>query len=143
MHVSFIPYGERSGVERLLREMESQKHLMPMVKGKQHKGVWIPGQIRELPLGIKEYVFPKESLNRVLRTLDAYGYGEHGISFKKLAYPFLRKLLKLKPIPEYDEKGEKYLWTKTFVTMIALGIREDGEIIGQHIDDKGWKHEAL
>jgi len=35
MHVSFIPYGERGCVEKMLRDMESQKHLMPMTKGKE------------------------------------------------------------------------------------------------------------
>ena len=143
MHISFIPYGERSSVERVLRDMEAQKHLMTMKKGKEHKGVWIPGQIRELPLGIKEYVFPKESLDIVLRTMGDSGNGEYGISFKGLAYPFLRKLLKLKPVPKYEKKGETYLWGKAFVSMIVLGIREDSEIVGIFIDDKGWTHEAL
>ena len=143
MHISFIPYGERACVERMLKDMEAQKFLMPMTKGKQKRGAWIPGQIRDLPLGFKEYVFCKESLDMVLRTLDNSGEGTYGINFKKLAYPFVRKLMKLKPLPKYDKKGTCYLWTKTFVSIIILGIREDGEIIGEYIDDKGWKHEAL
>ena len=143
MHVDFIPYGERSCVERLMRDMESQKHLMPMTKGKRKRGAWIPGQIRELPFGIKEYVFVKESLDMVLRTFNSTSKGEYGMSFKMLIYPTLRKLLKLKPAPKYEKKGEVYLWGKEFVSIIVLGIREDGEIIGKYIDDKGWKHEAL
>jgi len=143
MHVSFIPYGERSCVERLLKDMEAQKFFMPMTKGKEKKGVWIPGAIRELPLGLKEYVFCKESLDMVLRTLKAKGSGVYGINFKKLAYPFLRKFLKLKKIPKYKEKGNVFLWDKSFVSIIVLGIREDGEVEGIYIDDKGWKHEAL
>ena len=144
MHVDFIPYGERSLVEKLLREMEAQKHLMPMVKGKQKRGAWIPGAIRELPFGVKEYVFAKESLDMVLRTFRAAGTGTvHGISFKKLVYPFLRKVLKLKPTPKYKEKGEVFLWSKIFVSIIVLGIREDKEVTGIYIDDKGWTHEAL
>jgi len=143
MHVSFIPYGERGCVERMLRDMEAQKHLMPMTKGKEKRGTWIPGQIRELPFGIKEYVFPKESLDIVLRTLNAADKEVYGVNFKSMAYPFLRKFLKLKPVPEYEEKGEIYLWGKMFVSIIVLGIREDGEIVGIYVDDKGWTHEAL
>ena len=79
----------------------------------------------------------------VLRTFNASGRGEAGVSFEKLALPFLRKFLKLKKIPEYEEKGDIYLWTKEYVSIIVLGIREDGEIIGKYIDDKGWKHERL
>lgn len=142
MHVSFIPYGERSGVERLLRDMEAQKHLMPMWKGKKKRGAWIDGQIRELPFGIKEYVFPKESLDMVLHTFTAKNTGEYGINFKKLAFPFLRKMLKLKKIPKYEETAQ-YKWNKAFVSIVVLGIRKDGEIIGKYVDDKGWTHEAL
>ena len=143
MHISFIPYGERACVEKLLNDMSAQKHLMPMTKGKKKRAAWIPGQIRELPFGVKEYVCCKESLDMVLRTFNAAKSGVYGISFKKLAYPFLRKLLKLKKIPKYEEKGEVYLWSKAFVSIIVLGIREDGEIVGEYVDDKGWTHERL
>ena len=143
MHVSFILYGERSGVERMIREMEGQKHLMPMTKGKKKKGAWIPGQIRELPFGIREYVFCKESLDMVLRTFDAHEEGNYGINFKKLVYPLIRKFLKLKPIPKYEKKGNIYLWNKANLSIVVLGIREDGEIVGEYVDDKGWTHERL
>lgn len=142
MHISFIAYGERGCVERMLRDMEAQKHLMPMTKGKKHQGVWLTGQIRELPFGVKEYVFPKESRDMVLRTLGANGHGTYGVNFKRLVYPFLRKVLKLKPVPKYED-GELYLWGKAHVSLIVLGIREDGEIIGNCSDDNGWNHEAL
>ena len=144
MHVSFVPYGERSGVERLLREMEGQKHLMPMTKGKKKKDLWIPGQIRELPFGVKEYVFPKENLDMVLRTMDATkDTTNYGIKFQSLIFPTFRKLLKLKNIPKYEKKGDVYLWNKTFVAITVLGIREDGETVGCYVDDKGWTHEGL
>ena len=144
MHVSFIPYGERAGVEKLLRDMEAQKHLMPMTKGKKKRAAWIPGQIRELPFGVKEYVCIKESLDMVLRTFNAAkDKGSYGVSFKRLVYPTLRKLLKLKPVPKYKKKGDIYLWSKPFVSIIVLGIREDGETVGVYVDDKGWTHEAL
>ena len=130
MHISFNPYGERSCVEKLLRDMESRKHLMPMTKGKQKRGAWIPGAIRELPFGVKEYVFCKESLDMVLRTLDACKSGEYGINFKKLVYPLLRKALKLKKVPKYEKEGEVFLWSKAWVSIVVLGIREDGEIVG-------------
>jgi len=146
MHIVFIPYGERSGVNRLLNEMEAQKHQLFMTKGKKIKMTWINGQIRNLPFGIVEYVVPKESLDRVLTTFNATvsagTESNYGITFKKLVYPTMRKLLKLKKIPKYETK-EQYLWTKVFVSIIVLGIREDGEIVGNYIDDRGWTHEAL
>lgn len=148
MHISFIPYGERSCVERLLRDMEAQKHLMPMwkvnKKGKrQERAAWIPGQIRELPFGVKEYICIKEDLDMVLRTFNASTTNSYGINFKKMVYPILRKLLKLKPIPKYEKKGNIYLWGKAHVSILVLGIREDKEVVGIYVDDKGWTHEAL
>ena len=136
-------YGVRSCVENLQRDMEAQKFLMPMVKGKRKRGAWIPGQIRELPFGFKEYVIPKEGLDMTLRTLGDCGGGDYGVNFKKLVYPTLRKILKLKPVPKFEEKGEIYLWNKTGVSIIILGIREDKDTIGDYIDDKGWTHEGL
>ena len=143
MHISFIPYGERDCVNKMLKDMDSQKHLLQMTKGKKKRGAWIPGQIRLLPFGVMEYVFPKESLNMVLRTLDAALPGAYGINFQRLVYPSIRKLLKLKHIPKYEKDGDIYLWSKAFVHVIVLGIREDGEIVGTYIDDLGWTHEAL
>ena len=148
MHVSFIPYGERSIVEKLFREMEQQKHLMPMWKkhgkGMRNRQSWIPGQIRQMPGGVYEYVFPKENLDRVLRTMGVAGSGDiYGVNFKKLIYPLLRKVLKLKPVPKYGKEGDVYLWTKMYVAIIILGIREDGDVVGIYTDDKGWTHEAL
>ena len=145
MHISFIPYGERSCVERMLRDMEAQKYLMPMTKGKKKQSVWIPGQIRYLPFGIHEYVFCKESFDMVLRTFKVaeQEISRYGINFKTPIYKFLRKILKMKPVPKYEKKGALFLWNKAFVNIIVIGIREDGEIIGSCIDDLGWTHEAI
>jgi len=141
MHVSFISYGERSCVERMFRDMESQKHLMPMTKGKKKQSVWLNGQIRLLPFGVYEYIFPKESLDIVLNTLQEANT-KHGINFKAPIYALLRAGLKLKKIPKYDTE-QKYQWSKLFVSIVVLGIREDDEIIGSYIDDLGWTHEGL
>ena len=115
---------------------------MPMTKGKKKRGAWIPGQIRDLPFGIKEYVFAKESLDMVLRTLGKNG-DEYGIIFKSPIMAVLRKLLKLKKVPKFEKEGAVYLWSKAFVNFTVLGIREDEEIVGCYVDDKGWTHEAL
>lgn len=142
MHISFIPYGERGCVERVLREMEAQKHILPMTKGKKKGTISINGQIRNLPFGVIEYVFPKESLEMVLRTLGD-NQSDYGVNFKRPIMGVLRKLLKLKKAPKFEEKGKVYLWNKAFVNFTILGVREDREIVGEYPDDKGWTHEAL
>jgi hypothetical protein len=59
----------------------------------------------------------------------------------------IRKFLKLKPIPKYKKVNHgnfpmpEY---KRFVSIIPLGIREDGELTepkGSQFE--GWKHEAI
>ncbi len=139
MHVLFIPYGHRGRVEILLREMEAQKHKLTIIKGKKVQSIWIDGQIRLLPFGIYEYIFPKEDLDLVLNTLNS------GINYRD-RMPFtatvMRKVLKCKKIPEFETKA-KYLWNRKHTATILIGIREDEdmtEITGKY---KGWKHEQI
>jgi len=41
-------------------------------------------------------------------------------------------------------KKERYFCgARHLLVLVMLGIREDGEIVGEYIDDKGWTHEAL
>lgn len=139
MHFAFIPYGKREAVERLLRDMEAQKHLLRLTKDGQVQDVWIQSQVRLMPFGVVEYVFPKEDKERVLNTLccetDRYGLGKFKLSI-------LRKMVKCDPIPEI-KKGEVYLWMKEDVNIIPIGIREDKEIIDNKEQFKGWTHEAI
>ncbi len=122
--------------------MEATKHFLPMTKKKKKAGIYIDGQVRLLPFGIVEYVCPKEDLDKVLTTLEAKNKSEYGINFKILPYAILRKFLKLKKVPKYDE-GKKILWAREYVYIFVLGIREDGEIVGTLELDKGWTHEAI
>jgi len=136
-----MPYGQRIWVERLLREMEAQKHALPMQNDKEEKIIYIDGQVRSLPFGVYEYVFPKENLEQVLNTLiNSKTVGAYHIP--KLALAMIRKALNLKPIPEFSD-DKKFLWVHDHVSVIPLGIREDGEIVGQHEFDKGFTHEAI
>ena len=139
MHFTFIPYGKRSEVELLLRDMEAQKHFLIFTKGKEKKGIWMQGQVRILPFGICEYVFPKEDMDIVLTTLDfkrdRYNLG----SVKKW---ILKKIIKCSAIPEY-KTGKNYLWIKDNVNIIPLGVRYDAEIEDSLENVSGWTHEAI
>lgn len=133
MHVIFMPYGKRSEVELLLRDMEAQKHFMPFKEG---GGVWIQGQIRILPFGVYEYVFPKEDKDLVLHTLD---FDSNRYSLNKFILSFLRKFIKADGIPNY-EKNKNFLWIKDNVNIIPIGIRADGEIFDTIVNKT---HEAI
>ncbi len=141
MHAIFIPYGKRSEVELMFRDMEAQKHRLLMWKRKKKKIIWMQGQLRMLPFGVCEYICPKEDMDTVLTTLnfkpnkDAYGLG-------KMIYTFLRKMVQCKKIPEYSDKL-RYLWITENVTILPLGIREDKEFTDPIGKYKGWTHEAI
>lgn len=140
MHAIFIPYGKRSEVELLLRDMEAQKHLLTLRKTEEKtKGLWIQGQIRLLPFGIVEYVFPKEDMDLVLNTLDFQTDRYELGNIKKL---ILQKIVKCEPIPEY-KKDKNYLWIKDNVNIIPIGIRHDTDITDPAGPNQGWTHEAI
>jgi hypothetical protein len=140
MHFSFIPYGKRSEVELLLRDMEAQKHLMTITKDGETKGIYIQGGIRIAPLGIYEYVFPKEALDLVLATLCDKEV-PYNIGWLKLAV--LKKITQSEPIPAFKTE-KKFLWIKDNVSIIPIGIKPDGEMTEpEGTQYPGWKHEAI
>jgi hypothetical protein len=128
-----MPYGKRSEVELLLRDMDAQKHFL---KFKEGGGTWIQGQVRVLPFGVYEYVFPREDLDLVLHTLidETNRYG-----LNQLILKFIRKFIKADVIPNY-EKTKNFLWIKDHVNIIPIGVRADCEIFDKIINKT---HEAI
>ena len=140
MHIIFIPYGKRSEVELLLRDMDAQKHMQKVWKGKEEKGRYIQGQVRLLPLGVYEYVCPKEDLDRVLTTLRFHEKAPYNLG--KTTMMLLRKMTRAKKIPEFSTEFN-YLWILPNVAIIPIGIREDEDYTEKEGDLKGWSHEGI
>ena len=141
MHFAFIPYGKRSEVELLLRDMEAQKHKLNLYNDKEElvKTIWIQGQVRELPLGVIEYVFPKEDLDNVLNTLIGLDHYE----LPKVVLASIRKFYKLEKIPKFKDTN-KYLWIKDHVNIIPIGIRKDTDNQPEEKGDyEGLHHEGI
>ena len=71
MHAVFIPYGHKRLVETFLRDIEAQKYNLKLTspEGKE-SSIMIEGQLRVLPFGFYEHIFPKEYMNEVLTTLN-------------------------------------------------------------------------
>lgn len=146
MHFAFIPYGARQEVERLFRDMEAQKFQLKLTKkGEKDKAVFIPGQVRLLPLGVVEFIFPREYVDIILNTmLDNTApnrYSQHKLY--KTFMAMFRKVLGLKKLPEYKKK-EKFPWTIQHVSIMPVGIREDGDLSeAKDMGYKDWWHEAI
>ena len=141
MHFLFIPYGKRSEVELMLRDMEAQKHKLPMTKGEKRKEVWIQGQVRLLPFGVYEYVFPYEDLDIVLNTMGVKNRYKQYLGDVKTA--FIRKMIKCDKIPDFKTEHQ-YMWIKENVNIIPIGIRHDDlDYTDDRGEHKGWTHEAI
>ena len=151
MHLSFVPYGMREHVEKLLRQMECQKFNMPMHndKGETRFLLGLECQVRQLPFGIYDFIFPKEYLDLVLATLTRGCHDDYvpdSIKFMGMQFSILPLLQKLTHTHDYPKEfsTEKVLpWIRDFVNVFVIGIKEDGEITGTGVIDNGWKHEAI
>lgn len=145
MHVVLIPYGIKSCVDMLIKEMECQKFpLICKKEGEPDRSMLIQGSVRLSPFGLVEYVFPKESLDLVLHTFraDTVHYSQKGWKLKFLL-KFLKKFLYLKEIPKYSKEKE-FPWIRDNVAIMVLGIREDGEITEPEGSSwPGFTHEAI
>jgi len=143
MHFAFIPYGARTELELLFRDLEAQKYKMVLKKkGEKDKFVFIPGQVRALPFGVYEYIFVKEMKDIVLNIMMG-NTAPNRFGLPKMFMAIFRKTLKLKPIPKYEKKT-KFLWTIENISIIPIGIREDADLIEPKEGEyKGWVHEAI
>lgn len=140
MHFCFIPYGKEEELQIFFRDLKAQKHFLPFKNNKKIKGTYIEGQLRRLPFGIYEYVFPKEDKDRVLRSFGAKNTTPKAYNIPKTFLTIIRKTLNLKKIPKYDEKIMPYLWIKQNISIISLGMREDGNIYDKLVKAT---HEAI
>ena len=149
MHISFIPYGKRDLVERMLRDMDAQKTLIRMRKDGKEKGLWVQAQVRMLPFGIYEYICAKEDRDIVLATLDEGHHDDYiPLEFKYFGFnidamDILRKITHSNPIPKDYKKDQKFMWLRENVDITLIGIKDDPDIVGTGTIDGGWTHEAI
>lgn len=92
-------------------------------------------QLAMRPIQFWEVVFPKEALPQVLKLINWPGKHREDLRWK---IEFLRKRLKLDPIPEIDINTVQYDWPRiiadknmispqSFVAPIPIGLKEDGQ----------------
>ena len=137
MHAVFIPYGTRPCVELFLRAIEAELFGLRMEKDGKVRFIGLYGAVRLLPFGACEAIFPKEYRDKVLTTLNFQNKAPYGISTVAL-----RKMFKCKKVGKFNT-DERYNWNMQNISMIPIGIREDGEFTDPDGDCKGWTHEAI
>lgn len=118
MHLYAIVRGRRSLVRRVLENLEDL--FLPWYKDKDGKDIYI--QLIPRKVELIEFVFPKEYLNEVVKTL-----GNAPPKFPNI----LAKALQLKPIPKISDDTKTFLCRDgdkighEFVHFHPIGIKED------------------
>lgn len=150
-----MPYGHDYWLQWFLMQLRSQKLSFRCYNKEtgEEKNIVIDCQLRILPGGIYELIFPKEHKDVILASLDFgsipsgnYDINKEfsilGIKIKPIDY--LRKFLSITEVkPEEINTKETMAWRRDWVAIIPIGIREDGEIQETQGLLKDWWHEAI
>ena len=156
-----MPYGRWEWVDVFLNELRAQKLTLKMHRKNPETGkeeeqhIFLSCQLRQLPGGLYEFIFPKEHMNLVLTGLNFAaadsGHSDFDINkefsvfgFKIKPIEYLKKFLRIEDIPEFDS-SKTIIWDKMFVSIIPIGVRyEQGEVMEKEISPyAGWWHEAI
>lgn len=143
MHAVFFVYGIKQAVDHFLMDMQAHKYNLRYHKDKPlhvETAVIVQGALRYAPFGVYEYVFPKESKDLVLTTLNFHNKEPHGISSWKIAT--LRKMLGCEKIPEFNT-NTALPWIRDNVSIIPIGVRYDEDAEEPRGELKGWLREQL
>ena len=159
MHAIFMVYGMRRWCDLFLDQLSSM--MLPLTLHRKNpetgeeeitKTVW-ECALRVTPLGMYEFIFPKEHEQQILLGLgfNQPGHADFPIDkefnlgiIKLKPLEMLKKYLRIEDIPKLDEKNGAYPFSKHFVSVIPIGVRyEQGEIMLKQGIYEGWWAEAL
>ena len=135
MELYFMATGVKHELDYFENQMQFMQFLLPF-KDKDGKEFKQPLYGGLEPIQLYRFIFPKEHLNEVLKTLDlpSEAYGE----FDKQAFA-LRKILRAKPIPKVPKDTRARLFHRGNIAIKGIGIKEDRE----QTFDNGCTHEAI
>lgn len=143
-------YGKKECVDYLIRDLAAQKLPMRFYKDNgEEMSMFVECQIRILPFGLYEFVFPREHLDIVLNSLwfdkptMAYHLDKEFSLFRFKIQPlkYLKEFLRIEEPPKEFKKDRKLLLHEADIGIIPIGIRHE-----EHpdiLETSGWKHEAI
>ena len=145
MHFTFGITGKKTDVDETIKWLETRTFMMPFTDKKGKKFVQpISAVVR--PIQFYDYIFPREYLHQVLNSLNMNKGNTNQIPTHNAKGKFkthlamLRKILKLKKIPEPDKsKGTFHFPMNLATRIVGIGIRDDKDLTF----DDGKTHEGL
>jgi len=123
-------YFAASGVKHELDVFETQMQCIPFglpFKTKEGDEMIQPIYGMLSPIKLYRYVFPKEYLDEVIKTLGLETAHKYYSSYN-LQATALRKILRAKKLPKPKEEAKPRLINKFNVGIIGIGYKEDKEI---------------
>ena len=142
MQIDYVAEGWQKDLDEHERWMETRTFPMEIEHpdGKKET-ITVPGALR--PRRAYTYVFPRENLDRVLNTLGFKDdYRNDGMGSKRIlpkTFAIIRRLLKLKKLPEPDESKGTFPMVRNNLRLIGLGYKDDIDFV----NPQGIKQEAL
>jgi len=125
MHLYTLTRGIKDRVDATINDLQAINLTQMNYDAKTKKKVNTYFQLQVRPVQLFEFVFPREHLNFMLSTLN---YRDNNPNMNNLNSKFavLRKMLKLKKIPELDySKIPRQLIRKSHVAFHHIGTKED------------------
>ncbi len=123
MHLYFMTRGIKKEVDHFVNDMSAQ--YFPYKMG----GKMYHTQLAMRPIQLWEVVFPETAMNEVLKTtfttnpVDRKEFG--------LGLGMVRKMLKVEPVPKFDENAMGRIVNKNFVAIYPIGIKRDEKHKGE------------
>lgn len=151
MHALFFLYGKYEIVQQLIRDITATKLPIRFCKeGQPDFNYVIDCQLRLLPGGIYDFVFPKEFMEVVLTELNfqdktrVYDFDFNKSYFGIKPMQLIKRFLKIEDAPDFTPSKEHLFWMKEHVTIVPLGVKYDGEITEPATSPHpGYTHERI
>ena len=128
-----------SGIKHELEYFEKQMQFMPFLfrfKDKEGKEFAKPIYGNLAPIQLYKFVFPKEHLDEVLKTLELPNEGDYLSQFNMHAFA-LRKLMKAKKIPKPKKDARVRFFHRGNIAIKGIGIKEDKEVCIDGVTNEG------
>ena len=153
MHAIFMPYGKVEWVENFLNDIRAHKsYIKATCEGKEDIKFLTQYQLRILPFGFYEVVFPREDLDIVLTTLNfphANNVYSDRYQIPEFAMKQVRKILHCELAPTDYKRDTAFPWVRGIdlkhqeAYVLPIGIRKDLDITETKEEFKGYTHEAI
>ena len=138
MHTIFGIRGIKHEVDRFINELATRYVAMNIYNFETKKLERKMVQLRLSPMQFYDLSFPKEHYDAVMNTIYGTGKGKGIDGRLDWIVKLIRKVIGLKPMPEWKKDYRLAMEDPQHTEIIGLGVREDYWITeeGKHVNEK-------